>query len=137
MPSSALRKRTTVVRRSGPSPKLIKLQARLKNLGSRAGAKAAGVELRAITVGAPVAFALLERKGVKLPSPMGIDPALIIGGVLAVFGGKAGGRNGKRMEAAGDGILAYAAARSAARGSVKVSGTEITGGLGDDDDDDD
>lgn len=135
MASSALRKRTTVVRRSGPSPKLLKLQARLKNLGSRAGAKAAGVELRAITIGAPVAFAMAERKGVKLPSVMGLDPALLIGGALAVFGGKAGGRNGKRLEAAGDGILAYAAARSAARGSVKVAGTEIIGGVDDDDED--
>jgi hypothetical protein len=132
---SALARRTTVVRRSGPSPKLLKLQARLKNLGGRAAKGAAAMELKAITVGAPVAFTLLERRGTRIPSVMGIDPAIVLGAVLSLGGKRiAGGKNGARIEAAGDGLLAYGAARSAARGSIRVAGE---GGDDDDDDDDD
>lgn len=110
----------------------MKLQARLKNLGGRAGKAAAEMELKAITVGAPVAFTLLERRGTHIPSVMGIDPAVFIGALLSLGGKKiAGGKNGARIEAAGDGLLAYGAARSAARGSIRVAGED------DDDDDDD
>lgn len=142
--ATALRRRTAPApRRSGPSPKLVKLQTRLKALGSRAAAKATNVELRAITIGAPVAYAMLEKK-VAIPTVMGIDSCLLLGGALALFGSSAKGRNGKRLEAAGDGLLAFAAGRSTARGSVKVGGesddeitggTEILGGLDDGDDD--
>lgn len=138
---TALAKRSAAPRRhSSASPKLAKLQSRMAQLASRTRSKVMESETRALTVLTPVAFAMLE-KNVNIPMPMDLDPAVVIGGVLAVFGPQAGGRTGKRLEAVGDGLLAFGAGRCAARGSVYkpagvagdddsdgLSGTEILGG---------
>lgn len=136
---SALAKRSAPRRSSSASPKLAKLQTRISALATRTRAKVMESETRALTVLTPVAFAMLE-KHVAMPMPMDLDPAVLIGGVLAVFGPQAGGRTGKRLEAVGDGLLAFGAGRCAARGSVYkpagvagddddgLSGTEILGG---------
>jgi hypothetical protein len=79
-------------------------------------------------------FALAERKGVNIPSVGGLDPAILPGALLALVAPRyVGGKNGQRLQAAGDGVLALATARAIQRGGVKVSGVEI----GADDDDDD
>lgn len=121
-------------RKSGPSPKLVKLEARLKNATKRAGAAAKDKELGLISIGAAAGLAMLEKKGTKLPTVMGFDPAIVLGTVLFLGGPKlVSGKNGKRLEAAGEGLLAVGASRSIARGSIKVAGGEYP----DDDDDDD
>lgn len=78
-------------------------------------------------------FALAERKGVNIPTIAGLDPAILPGAALSLLAPRyVGGKNGKRLQAAGDGLLALATARAVQRGGVKVSGVEI----GADDDDD-
>ncbi len=139
--ATAVKKRNALAlaprRKAGPSPKLAKLEARLKNATKRAGAAAKDKELGLISIGAAAGLAMLEKKGTKLPTVMGLDPALLIGGVLFLGGAKlVAGKNGKRIEAAGEGLLAVAANRSILRGSVKVAGVDDDDD-GDDEDDDD
>jgi hypothetical protein len=139
MASSALSRRTTTVRSTPsrkPSPKLIKVQTQLANLRKRAAGTAVDHGELIASVGVPVAFVALEKKmlekGDKLPTVMGLDPAVLYGAIGYFFGRKfAGGKAGRMVEAAGQGLLAYGAGRSTYRGSVKVAGE------GDDDDGED
>jgi hypothetical protein len=134
------RKRTAIaVRRPSVSnAKLIKLQSRLAAASKRAGKHVARHDDMLIGVAAAAGLGLLEKKGKKLPTVANIDPALLYGAVAYLGGRKLlGGRNGARLEAAGEALLAVAANRVVARGSVKVAGDELVGDDFDDSDDDD
>lgn len=114
--------------------KVLKLKNRLASVAKRASSAASANDHLLCSLGAAAALTYAEKKG-KIPSIMGLDPALVIGGVLYLGGRKlAGGKAGQRIEAAGEGLLAVATSRVVQRGSIKVSGTDI---VGDDDDDDD
>jgi len=141
------RKRTSIApRRRGPSPQLVKLKERLKTAAKRARGRsgASDKERTLLTVAGSVALALAAKKGINLPTVANIDPGILYGAAFSlVLPRYVGGKNGSRMQAVGDGMLAAAAARSFERGSVKVageddddlsvSGVEISGD-GDDDD---
>lgn len=132
MAKSALAKRsTTPVRRSGPSPKLVKLQTQMKALRTRTANTANEHSDVLIGTGAVVAFASYEKKhaekdkqgnpGKALPTIMDLDPALVYGAALYLLGRKAAaGKSGRMLESAGKGLVTYAAGRSVYRGSVKV-----------------
>lgn len=129
MASSVSKRGSSLQVRRGPSPKLVKVQTQLANLRKRA-VSTAGQHAEVIAgVGATAAFVALEKslkeKKQSLPTVMGLDPALLYGATLYLFGRKlAGGKSGKLAESAGAGLLSYAAGRSMYRGSVKVSGYE-------------
>jgi hypothetical protein len=136
---SALARPSAPIRSNKPSPKLVKLEARLANLGNKARAKVLESETRLVNVAAPVAFAVLESK-VAVPSPFGVDPALALGLLGVVVGMNMKGKTGKLIDAGADGLLGFGAARSAVRGSIfkaagsgaddmndGLSGTEILG----------
>jgi hypothetical protein len=137
------RKKTqlTVVRRK--SPQIAKLKERLKSASRRARGQGGQVnkERTILTLAGAAGFAMLEKKGVRMPTVGGIDPAILIGAACVLAGPRyIGGKNGQRVQAIGDGVLSLAAARAVQRGGVKVSGTEIgyddeVEVSGDDDDD--
>jgi hypothetical protein len=139
MASITKRAASLPVRRSGPSPKLVKVQTQLASLRKRAASTGRDNQEMLAGVATAAAFATIEqkmfKKGEKLPTVMGLDPALVYGTVAYLFGKKlAAGKNGKLIEAAGSGLLSYAAGRSVYRGSVKVDSVK---GLDDDVTDDD
>jgi hypothetical protein len=138
--ATAARKRGAItVRRSGASnAKVLKLQNRIASLSKR-GAKAVSKNDSLLcSVGAAAGLAMLEKRGTRLPAPMGLDPALVLGAAAYLLGSKvASGKTARRIEAAGEGLLAVAAARSVQRGSVKVAGDEIVADDEDELDDDD
>jgi hypothetical protein len=128
------RPKLSLVRRR-PSPQIAKLKDRLAAASKRARGQGGQVqkERTLITAAAAGLFALAEKKGVNIPTVAGLDPAIVIGAAATLLGPRyIGGKNGQRLQAAGDGLLALAASRAVARGGVKVSGVEI----GADDDDD-
>ena len=109
-------------------PKLEAAKERLANLSKRGMRAAADQELSAITVGAPVALGFAERQGYALPTVFGLDPAVLYGGALALLGLKfVKGKNGKRLLAAGVGLLGSGGRDSIKRGSVKVGEDEVAG----------
>lgn len=133
MASSARKKKTAIATvRKGPNPQIVKLKTRLAAASKRASSAAKDKESGLIAIGAAAGLAMLEKRNTKLPTVMGLDPAFTLGAVLFLGGPKiAGGKNGKRLESAGEGLLAVAANRSILRGSLKVAGED------DDDDDED
>lgn len=105
----------------------------MHGLAKRAKAGVEQQEEAAIAVGAALLVGVLENRGTRLPTFMGLDPNLVWGAALALGGPRVmRGKNGKRLEAAGVGLLSCAAKDAAVRGSIKVGAEEI----GDDDDDD-
>lgn len=131
----ALRRASLPVRRKGPSPKMQKLQARVSSLSKRVREGASGHEHAMFAVGAAGLFSLAEKK-TTMPTVMGLDPALLFGAALYLGGPKVlKGSSGKKLEAAGEGLLALGAARSVARGGVRVAGDDEYALAGDDDDD--
>jgi hypothetical protein len=135
--SSAIVVRSSVpARRAGPSPRLAKLESRLASVARRARDVSTETEAAIITVGVPTVMGLLASKGTFLPTFGGFHPMLVWGAPMALLGEKAfGGTWGKRVKAAGIGLLACAGNRAGATGSFKVEGDEETGADGDDDDD--
>lgn len=128
MPKFARRSTTAIQHRPNPyRAKLVAAKERLANLSKRGARVAADQELSAITIGAPVALGFAERQGYALPTVMGLDPAVLYGGVLALLSFKVAGKNGKRMLAAGCGLLASGGRDSIKRGSVRVGEDEIAG----------
>lgn len=127
-------------RRSGPSPKLKKLEARLAAVARRSRDAAASAELDLITVGTPLMVGFAKSRGVKLPTIGGYSSEIVVGGVAALFGKKLlGGKNGERVKAAGVGLLASIAGKVGEQGTLKVAGDEIGADddeIGADDDDD-
>lgn len=124
--------RSHAITRHAPNPwrgRALKLQERMSSISKRARAGVAAQEEAAISVGSALVVGVLEARGTRLPSFMGLDPNLLWGAALVLGGPRLmKGKNGKRLEAAGVGLLACAAKDSAVRGSVKV---------GEDDEDDD
>jgi hypothetical protein len=115
-----------VARRSGPSPKLQKLEARLASVARRARDISSETESAMITVGVPAVLGLLRANGTVLPSFGGFHPLLVWGAPLALAGDKMiGGSWGRRVRAAGIGMLACAANDAGHRGTFKVAGDEI------------
>lgn len=127
--------------RRRPNAQIAKLKERLKSAAKRARGQGglADQERTLFTLGAAAALAAAEKKGVQIPTVAGVDPALLGGAVCALLLPRyVGGKNAKRVQAIGDGLLAVAAHRSVQRGSVKVAGTEFdddVAGIDDDDDD--
>jgi hypothetical protein len=118
------------------SPQIAKLKERLKSASrrARAGGGSGGTDKTIFTLVGASLLAFAEAKKVELPTVAKIDPALLYGGIGAlVLPRFVGGKNGARLQAVGDGLLAVAAHRSIKRGGIKVEGVEI----GADDDDDD
>ena len=128
MPKFAKRS-TALAHRPNPlKGKLSKATERLNALQRRARAGFAEQEESAIAIGAPLLLGVLEGRGTRLPSVFGIDPAIVWGGALAVAGMKfMKGKNGRRLTAAGVGLLSSAARDSAKRGSIKVGEDEEVG----------
>jgi hypothetical protein len=113
-----------------PNPlkgKLVKAHERLAALSKRGRAVMADQELSAISIGAPIALGFAERSGLALPTVMQLDPAILYGGAIALLGFKVKGKNGKRMIAAGVGLLASGGRDSVKRGGVRVGEDEIAG----------
>ena len=129
-----------IARRSGPSPKIAKLEKRLAAVARRTRDATAEAELDLITVGTPLALGMMKARGVKLPTIAGYSSEIVVGGVAALFGKKLlGGRNGERVKAAGVGMLASIAGKVGEQGTLKVAGDddEVAGDeIGADDDDD-
>lgn len=113
---------------SRPNPykgKLLRAEERLKAVAKRAHSGMMEQEEAAIAIGAPLVLGLLEARGTRLPTVGGIDPAIVWGAALALLGPKAlKGKNGKRIAAAGVGLLSSAARDSGKRGSLKVGEDE-------------
>lgn len=123
MPKFA-RRSTALVVQNRPNPlkgKLAKAHDRIAALTKRARAGMGEQEESAIAIGAPLLLGVLEGRGTRLPTLFNIDPAIVWGGALAVAGMKfIKGKNGKRLTAAGVGLLSSAARDSAKRGGIKV-----------------
>lgn len=130
--TSSRPKTTSISVKRRPNPQIVKLQQRLASAAKRAKGKGTSridKERTLLTVAGPVAIAMLEKKGVQIPTVGGIDPTLLIGAGLSLLAPRyVAGVNGQRLQALGDGVLALAAARAVTRGGVKV------GGVDDDDD---
>lgn len=122
MPKFARRTALAVAHKPNPlKGKLAKANERLAALSKRARAGMANQEESAIAIGAPLLLGVLEGRGTRLPTLFNIDPAIVWGGALAVAGMKfVSGKNGKRLTAAGVGLLSSAARDSAKRGGIKV-----------------
>lgn len=123
-------KRSTALATSHkPNPlkgKLAKANERVAALAKRARAGLVEQEESAIAIGAPLLLGVVEARGHSLPTVFNIDPAITWGAALAVAGMKfLKGKNGKRVTAAGVGLLASAARDSAKRGSIKVGEDEV------------
>lgn len=124
--------RRTISRPAPAAPKrrslqIAKLKERLKAAGKRARGKSgqSDREKTILTAAGAAGFAMLESRGVAIPTVGGIDPALLVGAALSLAGPRyIGGKNGLRAQAVGDGILALAAARAVQRGGIKVGGVE-------------
>lgn len=124
--ASKLAKRHAPPRPNPWKAKLAKNTERLQAIARRTRAGIAEQELSAITVGTPVAFAFAERNW-AIPTVMGLDPAVLYGGAMALIGLKLAGKNGRRLLAAGCGLLASGARDSVKRGGIKVGEDEIAG----------
>jgi hypothetical protein len=132
---------TPAARRSS-NRKFEKLEERLKSVGRKAKEVSQETEEAVITVGVPAVLGLLKANGTNLPTYGKYDPLLIWGAPLALLAPKfIGGRMGRRISAAGVGMLSVAAHGAAQRGSFSVSGDEIgydeDDEIGADDEDDD
>jgi hypothetical protein len=110
-----------VVRRHGPSPKLVKAEATIKRMRARARS-GTGLEGQLATVGAPLLVGLLKARGTNLPTVGGFDPNLVWGLAGALLGGKVGGSIGQHIKNGGIGLLAVAAGRAGETGSVRTEG---------------
>lgn len=91
-----------------------------------------------VGVGSAVALALYEKGGRKLPTAMGLDPALLWGTAAWVLTRGKKGKGAGMARSAGLALVTIGVNRSAMRGSLKVGDDD--GGYqvsGDDDDDDD
>lgn len=139
---------TAIARRSSRAPsaaprrrsiQIAKLKERLRAAGKRARGKGGSSdrEKTLLTAVGAAGYAMLEKRGVRIPTVGGLDPALLIGAALSLAGPRyIGGKNGLRAQAVGDGVLALAAARAVTRGGVKVAGyddDDAVGGIDDDD----
>lgn len=106
-------------------------------LSKRARASASNNEDLIVGVATAAAFSMAEKKGVRMPTVAGLDPALLYGMGLYVFAKKiAKGKNGDRVEAIGESLLTLAASRAVQRGGVKVAGEDDDDDDLEDDDDD-
>lgn len=121
--ATAARRRSTglAIRRHGPSPKLVKAEATIKRMRSRAR-EGTGLEGQLATIGAPLLVGLLKARGTSLPTFGGFDPNLTWGLALALLGGKIGGSLGQHAKNGGVGLLAVAAGRAGETGSVRTEG---------------
>lgn len=125
-------------RRSGPSPKLKAMEARVASIARKTRDVATANEEMLITVGVPAALGFARASGHVLPTFANFHPLLVWGLPMALLGEKVvGGAWGKRVRAAGVGMLACASNDAAHRGTLKVEGDDIAGDeiAGDDDDD--
>lgn len=122
MAKTALARRQAPVRR-GPSPKLAKLEARIKAAGASARRAATRQETTVLTLGGAAAFALMQKKA-TLPTVAGLDPALLYGAAAVALGMSMKGKNGERLRSVGDGVLAVGIARAVDRGSVRGADDE-------------
>jgi hypothetical protein len=115
-------------KKSGPSPRLVKLESRLASVSRRARDVSTDTELAIITVGAPAVLGIMASKDTYLPTIGGYHPMLVWGAPMALLGEKAlGGVWGKRVKAAGLGLLACAANRAGATGSFKTTSVSSSG----------
>lgn len=136
MPKFARRTALAIHKPNPLKGKLAKANERLANLSKRARAGLVEQEESAIAIGAPLLLGVLEARGHSLPTVMNIDPAIVWGGALAVAGMKfLKGKNGKRVTAAGVGLLASAARDSAKRGGIKVGEDDVEAGADEEYDD--
>jgi hypothetical protein len=97
----------------------------MAGLAKRAREGASAHEHVMFAAGAPALMAWYwksqQEKGKAPPTVMGLDPYFVYGAALYLGGSKlAAGKNGARLEAAGEGMLATAAARAVTRGSLKI-----------------
>lgn len=137
MGSTALAKLQSKVSSAASSARhsraVLKLQERSKRVLQKAREQASEAEEAVITVGTPAVIGLLKANGTNLPTFGGFDAMLVWGAPLALLAPKiVGGRWGRRLSAAGVGMVAVAANRAAEKGTFKVGADEIAG---DDDDD--
>jgi hypothetical protein len=121
MATAARRGSAIVVRRSGPSPKLVKAEATIKRMRARART-GTGLEGQLATIGAPLVVGLLKARGTSLPTLGGFDANLVWGLGLALLGSKLGGSLGQHAKNGGVGLLAVAAGRAGETGSVRTEG---------------
>jgi hypothetical protein len=121
MATLARRSTAVTVRRSGPSPKLVKAEATIKRLRSKARVPS-GLEGQLATIGAPLVVGLLKARGTSLPTVAGFDSNFIWGLGLALAGPRIGGAMGKHAANAGVGLLAVAASRAGETGTLKTEG---------------
>ena len=122
-----------VRRGSSNNAKADKLEKRLQAANRAKREVTEETEDAVLTVLAPAGVGLLKANGTELPTFGKFDPMLVWGAPLALFSGSViGGKMGRRLRAAGVGLLAVAANSAATKGSFRVEGDSIEG---DDDDD--
>lgn len=86
-------------------------------------------EHTATAIVACTALGYSEAKGHKLPEVLGIDGKLLFGGLLVLGADHVGGRTGRMMQSAGDGLLStygYLTGRTLG-GAAKISGADGDG----------
>lgn len=130
LPMAFARRKTAIVQRRPITthPRFVALQTRVAAAGKRTRAVAQKNEDTLLVLAGAAAPALITRfTGKSLPTVAGIDPALLIGGVLLVVGSRMAGKNGARMKSLGTGMAAPAIARAVQTGTIKVSGDEDVG----------
>jgi hypothetical protein len=124
-------RKTQIVARHKPvtqSPKFLKLQARVSNVAKRAHAGAARQEnVMLVLAGAAVPALYSKLTGRALPSLGGIDPELILGGLLMAGATMTSGKTGHRLLALGTGCAAPAINRAIKAGSIKVGEDDESG----------
>jgi hypothetical protein len=110
------------------SKKIEKAEARLKQVAAKARTVGEQTESAVITIGVPAVLGLLKANGTTLPTFGGFNPLLLWGAPLALLGSSVvGGKMGKRLTAAGVGMLAVASHSAAESGTFKSGGDEIGG----------
>jgi hypothetical protein len=122
----------TVARRSQPvvsKARFTELAERSKNAARRLRDATSEDTDAMLSIGAGVALGLYEKDGRKLPTLMGIDPAIAWGVGTYIVTRKSKSKAARMARQAAIGLATIGANRSIQRGTVKVSG--------DDDDDDD
>lgn len=132
MATAIARRPSAPVRRSGPSPKLVKLQERAKSASKRA-TEVAKEEMEGLAaIGTAIGIGMLQKEKVALPTIMGINPTLLYGAVGYVLTRKARSGAARTFRQVSLTSLAIGAKDSTVKGSIKVGGVEIEG---EDDDD--
>jgi len=124
-------RKTQLVTRHKPvtaSPKYLKLQARVSGLAKRTHAAASRQENVLLVLGGAAVPALYTKfTGRALPALGGIDPELVLGGLLMAAATMTGGKNAQRLLALGTGCAAPAINRAIKAGSIKVGEDDESG----------